>query len=192
MPKKIAPEWIEATLVLHENNRGLSAEAIANRFKEFADKHPSPPGRPSARTIRRLLDEHQNQRDRTTEDYRFVSWPESFERGDLPWEAARPMLDLLRYYRERGFGRPHGRVAKWYWRLCFAYPDSPDTDALPARETLARSLAGLEIAGGKYTDEGYRVIEQFLILWQSGVRSETLTLRFPTTADVQELTKLWR
>lgn len=82
------------------------------------DKYGDPP---SYRTVKRRLDAFPNE-DRLP--YRFFSWPESMGTPDLPWEASRPLLDLLAYLHHNDLPRPLNKVATWFWRIALAAPDA--------------------------------------------------------------------
>ena len=53
--------------------------------------------------------------------YRHFYWPESMERGDLPWEASGAALELLGHLQWKvPLGRPTVRLFKWFWRVTLA------------------------------------------------------------------------
>lgn len=52
---------------------------------------------PAAKTIRSYAARFDNESDEVKRSYAVVSWPESFARGDLPWEMAPTFLALLRW-----------------------------------------------------------------------------------------------
>ena len=57
---------------------------------------------PAARTISRIRkDEWPLVEEKDRARYRTFYWPESTERGDLPWEASAAALELMGYLRER-------------------------------------------------------------------------------------------
>src|SRR5688572_25794753 len=45
-----------------------------------------------------------------------VHWPESFERGELPWEAAPDVAELIRRRLGEGGERPSHGIAEIFWR----------------------------------------------------------------------------
>lgn len=87
---------------------------------------------PSERTVRRLFEEHQKLSKPLLREHSLFSWPETFEIGLLPWEAARAALDLVRYCDENGLGRPTIRHCKWFWYMLLASPTIPIDYAVKA------------------------------------------------------------
>lgn len=86
------------------------------------------------------------------QQYEYVRWPETFEAGLLPWEAARTVLDLVRRRGATTLGR-----ARWYWQVHLAAPDIPT----PMHTEIANQLAAHE-AAGLIGDEWTRSIEIYL------------------------------
>ncbi len=78
--------------------------------------------------------------------YRSVSWPETFERGDLPWEASAVVFELLHASRRAGLPlvRPLVRTARWFWRVTQAAPGAP----LAHRAFVAGMLSAEEASLG--------------------------------------------
>jgi len=100
---------------------------------------------PSERTIQRIKD------DITPEEiveYRTFYWPESMERGDLPWEASESALELLGFLDQQQSGarlRPPVRFARWFWRVSLAGHGVP----IGNRLLQALALTVNEIRGGQ-------------------------------------------
>ncbi|MFH1141999.1 MAG: hypothetical protein V1724_10165 [Chloroflexota bacterium] len=123
---------------------------------------------PSARTVRRMREEFKTEPAHAQAQYRAFYWPESMERGDIPWEASVHCMELLGYLfhssRAEEYGRPTIRQAKWFWRVSTAVPDLH----LAERESLARLLAIWQ-AVGELTKEATRSAEGFLAFapWRS-------------------------
>ena len=117
--------------VLVKEAEGLKVDP-SPQTRDLADRVPS------ERTISRIRKEewpHLSAEKRA--QYREFQWPESMERGDLPWEAAKAAL-LLSYTRQARFvGRPTIRQAKWFWRLSLAAPDLVLEEHLRATDLLA-------------------------------------------------------
>jgi hypothetical protein len=88
----ISQEWDGRIRTVVENNERAGGRRIRTLLLEagYPDEDL-----PSARTIDRMIKRHIGSEDRI--DYRYVFWPESFERGDLRWEAAPAFFELLRW-----------------------------------------------------------------------------------------------
>ena len=117
--RKIREFWVEYIAQLM-NVEGLSSPIeIFRRLEAYAEKHDLD-DLPSERTVnRRIADLRGDAPDLRNE--RFI-WPLSMggREFEVPWEAARDALDLLRWYLERNYRRPTVRVVQWYWRICQA------------------------------------------------------------------------
>ena len=90
--------------------RRLEAYAEENKLKDL----------PSERTVNRYIKKLRTDAlDRRGGPFQ---WPQSMgeKEFEVPWEAARDALDLLRWYLERNYHRPTVRVVQWYWRICQA------------------------------------------------------------------------
>ena len=116
---KIREFWVEYIAQLM-NVEGLTSPIeIFRRLEAYAEKHDLSDV-PSERTVnRRIADFRGDTQDLSNERF---AWPESMGEKDyeVPWEAARDSLDLLRWYLERNYRRPTVRVVRWYWRVCQA------------------------------------------------------------------------
>jgi len=110
----------------------LSVPEIAERISEEGDFDVS------ERTVRRYVEEFDRLSAEEQREYSLVRWPENL--GDLPWEAATSILELLRVMNETGAGRPTVRIARWCWRVWQAAPDIPR----PTLVSLGGLLATLE------------------------------------------------
>ncbi len=123
MPRRpTADYWIERIRSLKETE-GLGPKAIAARLR--GEDPDGSRGRPaSEKTIARKLKDFQALTDEERRSYRLFGWPKSMLDGSLPWEASRPLLDLLRHLESTGGKRPSIRLAGWYWRVYNAVPDA--------------------------------------------------------------------
>jgi len=116
--------WLKKINELTANFPKLGPKAAAQRF----EKDPECAARddwPSESTIGRKQREFRRKDPAEQVGYRWLHWPESFDEGALPWESAGAALEVLRFYREKGTGRPPIALARWYWRLTLAAPDAP-------------------------------------------------------------------
>jgi hypothetical protein len=159
MPRPpIAEIWVTRIKRLAAEE-GLTANAIARCLD--TDHERGRAGRtdnPHRTTIQRVLD---NFPDEERAQWRFVRWPETFERELLPWEAAAVLLDL------RGqLGRFTVRFGRWYWRASLAAPDAPPW----VHQCIASAMAAREAGGADYEDyeAEARSIEFYIALkgWQ--------------------------
>lgn len=155
--------WVERVRSLVANEPGVTLAAMARRVEEEGKRR----GRddyPAERTIRRIRDDYHKLAPAEQAGYREVYWPESFERGDLPWEAAPAVLELLRDWRARHFRegdpdrrppRPETRHALWFWRVTLANAGlSVDDRSMLALQSM---VAGHQ--GGDSRDTLYRMAE---------------------------------
>lgn len=94
--------------------------------------------------------------------YREFYFPESLERGDLPWEASAACLELLGI---RLDSRPTIRMALAFWRITAAAPDLN----VRKREKLARVWSGWEALGDHAVPQDLRNLESYLAYapWRS-------------------------
>jgi len=180
MPRPhIEPFWEEAIRTLTENDARLGPLGIRARLvKAAADMGKADVLRvPSLRTIGRIQREFRQRPEEERRPYRELHWPESFEGGDLPWEAAAAALELMRVW-GRGprldmispearrhlspSARPSVRLSRWFWRVTEAAPDAPAFE----RRHVAGWLAGAEAVGSdvRRAAEGW--------LWHAPWRSE--------------------
>ena len=129
MPLKTALWWEERILsVKGENPRMGHIRLHARLDQVFAvgnsPETAGPP--PSPSTVLRIL---RRRWDGITEEeramYRRFHWPQSMERGDLPWDASAAALELLGLRHLRKHGRPSIRLVRWCSRVAQAIPDLP-------------------------------------------------------------------
>ncbi len=107
--------------------------ALEQHAVEELKKHADPKMRvladslPSVRSIARIRkNEWPSMPPAERASYGAFYWPESIERGDLPWEASEAALELLRELaRSHWPYRPSIRAVKWFWHVCQAIPDAP-------------------------------------------------------------------
>jgi hypothetical protein len=174
---RIEPFWEEAIRAATENEPRLGPLGVRARLEKAAADIGKPDLRvPSLRTIGRIQREFRQRPEEERRPYRDLYWPESFERGDLPWEASAAALELLRVWEkwpphilemilpvpeERAlfgynFGdRPSVRLARWFWRLTQAAPDADAKD----RRSVAEFLEAAEVVGSEPVE---RAVEAFL------------------------------
>lgn len=118
---------------------------------------------PSNRSIARILKEEWVPLPEEEKlQYREFYYPESMERGDLPWEASAACLELLGY---RLDSRPTIRMAMAFWRITLA---APDLNAWK-REMLARVWSGVQALGEYAVLQDLRNLESYLAYapWKS-------------------------
>ena len=116
---KIREFWVQYIAQLLHIEGMSSAIGIFRRLEAYAEKHDLD-DLPSERTVnRRIADLRGDAPDLRNERF---AWPDSMGLGihQLPWEAARDALDLLRWYLERNYRRPTVRIVQWYARVCQA------------------------------------------------------------------------
>ena len=123
--RKIRGFWVEYIAQLMHVEGLTSPIEIFRRLTDYAKKHDLDDF-PSERTVNRRIAENRRIADLRDDapdlrNERFA-WPDSMgqEEHQVPWEAARDALDLLRWYLERNYRRPTVRVVQWYWRICQA------------------------------------------------------------------------
>jgi len=160
MPLKTDPRWEAKILSLKSDNPRMGEIRIQAQLEmDFArGKPPRNAGEPpSTATVRRII---KREWDGMTEEerasYRSFHWPESFERGDLPWEASRTLLAFLRLTSQYG-ARPSVRECHWYWQMHQAAPDAPPG----VLDWIAQGLVDLDVSGALSVNK-LREVEGYL------------------------------
>src|SRR5437867_368314 len=118
MPRPpIARYWIERVRAIVENDPRLGSPRITKRLEQEG----AAIGRddyPSERAVSRIKEKHRAAPLEERREYRLCRWPESMERGDLPWEASAAALELVCWLAPL---EPLPiRLVKWYWRVTLA------------------------------------------------------------------------
>lgn len=109
----------------------------------LVDDYGEPPGIPSERTVGNYLVEWNAMSPEDRRQWGFARWPESIQNGSLSPEAARPLLDLLQWHRERGLPRPSVRLARLFALVRQGDPDT--ADATLAHLQVAAALVYAEL-----------------------------------------------
>ena len=111
--------WVEYIAQLMHMEGLTSPIEIFRRLDAYA-KHEKLNDLPGERTVNRYINKLRN--DTVPRRGEPFQWPQSMgeKEYEVPWEAARDSLDLLRWYLERNYRRPTVRVVRWYWRICQA------------------------------------------------------------------------
>ena len=120
---------------MEQRGERVSDKAIEKRLKEHAAELWQKPDSysrdlslkvPSPRSIGRIRKEDWELMPHSEKaQYRLFHWPQSMERGDLPWEASAAGLELLRLRGENLSDpefRPDHRMVTWFWRVNQAAP----------------------------------------------------------------------
>jgi hypothetical protein len=157
MPRpRMDEHWHEPLKSYFANFPDKSPETISREMEQKAARDGGRMDIPAPSTIRRFRNECV-QADLT--GYRDVYWPGSFERGDLPWEAAAAVLTLYRQ-RQKTYGfRPSVRQARWYWHIVQSAPDIREFEA----EQLASKLAHCEVLRSEITEDTARWVEAYIL-----------------------------
>jgi hypothetical protein len=80
---------------------------------------------PSERSITRIRnDDWTPLSEAERREYREMHWPDTFLRGDLPWEASATALELLAWSDAYGLPRPPISLARWFWRVTQVMPNT--------------------------------------------------------------------
>lgn len=188
MPAKIRPFWRERVRSLTEREH-LGIKAIHGRLEQEAKQLP-PEDRdyPSERSIRRIQEDFKALPEDSRRPYRELHWPESFERGDLPWEVSTAALELLREHQKGELPRPSLGLVRWFVRVTMAAPDAGIDD----RTAAARWLHGLDVLGdaadGESADTVRRDVESWLAFtpWRSGADAEVYAAAFGEAPGFQQ------
>ncbi len=122
---------------------GMGRVALHRLYAEHYGENKTP----SDVTIGRYLKKWASLEDGDRVLFSHVHWPESFDRRDLPWEAAPAVLELLADLLPKKV-RPSVRTAEWFWRVSQASPGLP----LYVRRLITVKL-GLASAGLARDDE---------------------------------------
>jgi hypothetical protein len=147
---KVNQDWVKVLYMLKANQPGLGAGSAHTQLERAREAGGVTEPVPGERTIGRYLREWKNLKPEEQAAYRYVSWPETFEQGGLPWEAQAATLELLRLWARRlatppAYGgtlvwappRPTVEVATWHWHLALAAPDAPADQRCQVAEFLA-------------------------------------------------------
>lgn len=138
MPIVIDAYWKQRVKSLKANNETWGAVRIFDSLRSYEiDIHHIYQG-PSEATIGRILKNDWHGLDEEGKNsYRYVYWPESMEKGYLPWYMSDAALELLKLYRsvdnvdspiaefrrsEENFDRPTVNDVKWFWRVSQSLP----------------------------------------------------------------------
>jgi hypothetical protein len=146
MPRpKTKDRWNRRIREIRANNPELSAAAISRKLQQEATNEEKPP---SARTIKRIMQAFDPLPASDKLPYRYCSWPQSFQDRALPWEASRPVLDLLRFRVELGMNPPLISEAQWFYRISIVVGIvSNERFDMKWKSDRATHLASLEMAG---------------------------------------------
>jgi len=125
--RPIDPYWRERILAIAANGLRLGPGPIATMLRrESATAGRA--GAPSERSVSRVLQTFRTMTSEERAPYREFLWPISMERGDVPWEAAPAVFELLRYLHGHILGfpgrRPLTRSVQWFWRVTQAAPEA--------------------------------------------------------------------
>ncbi len=147
---RIHEYWIDKICTLAANRPDLSGAGIHRLLEEHSNKAPT--SVPNARTVgeikRRLTPAE-------AKAYRYFTWPQTMLEGELPWEASRAALDLLRYRQDKENPLPLVWEVKWFWRVTLASPDAP----MKKRAALAMELALKEKHTASLPEQGLTLIQ---------------------------------
>ena len=170
MPRSIHKEWRERLAQIFEEHPRwgpVPIEAELLRLYPDRDSWPQDEQPPAGRTISDHKKAHFQQPESERALYRYLRWPETFEAGVLPWEAAAPLMQVLRARLVAGRRHVTVRWGRWYWRLYLAAPDAPpNTLSALARVISAHEVLGLDM------DRVWRAAEGMLAYryWESATR----------------------
>jgi hypothetical protein len=117
---KIEKSWQQSIFAQAANAEGRGAHFIRARLVEHwgdvADL-------PSIKTIGTYLSKFRAMPEDVRQGYRSARWPESFEHGLLPWDAAPVLLELIRV--NKLTQPPPVRLVRWLHRVTRAIPTAP-------------------------------------------------------------------
>ena len=139
MPLKTHDWWKHRIIEIKGINPDWGEIKLSNELEKIykSGDFPREAGAPPVqRTIGRIIKrewEPLSEQEKTL--YRYFSWPESMERGQLPWEASSYALELVSHWRYSP--APTVRMALWYWRVSLAAPDAPAVTRFGIAELLA-------------------------------------------------------
>ena len=166
---RIHDQWAQMVKSIVADHEKWGPKRILDEVRSRAERFGLTKDYPSQRTIQRIKD------DITPDErieYGSLHWPESMDRGDLPWEASASALELLFILHSLKEGRPNIRLAKWFWRVSRAAPD-----ATPEKRLHAARLLSIWEALGQSQREAKEGIEWFFAYapWRSIDRAQEYT-----------------
>lgn len=142
MPTKTDDFWVGRIRELAERRPKMGAVKIETELGIIAARE-NKTGYPGLTTIKRLLAEHRRLTDRERAIYREFRWPLAMVTNpELPWEASRLALDVLKEEWLRHKERPSIRRVLWHWRVSLAIPDAD----YEGREPYVNGILGSESA----------------------------------------------
>lgn len=113
---------------------------------------------PTDRTVRRYLEQWRQLPDSERAQYTECRWPDSFEMGALPWEAAPAVAELLRMAldpADLGSFRPPVQLARWFWRVRTVAPEMGGDECRRLAAHLLLIERGLMDASQRRAIEAY-------------------------------------
>ena len=148
MPLQTSPSWVQRIKSIKANNPTWGAGRILGTLEQEAVRTDVAYTGPSEPTIRRILRrEWDPMTERDQRRYLYFYWPESMQRGDLPWEASAAAIEMLRWEARAGekdlqpmflqpgpfkvrplwqYQRPSIDSVYWYWRVTQVMPLPPE------------------------------------------------------------------
>jgi hypothetical protein len=160
LPRRaLDPFWIERIRFIAVNDPDRTLKSITDQL-EVEGKEMGRDDYPSDRTIRRYREEIRAASIEEQSAYLRVRWPETFETGLLPWEAARTILGIMRY-REFPPTPPPLGFARWCWRIYLADPGLEAVEIL-ALSRLLTFADGQMVRDPKAAEEVRRQVENYL------------------------------
>lgn len=131
MPRpRVSRNWADSVRFLTENDPHISAAKIRQTLTAAASARPEWGAVPSLRWIGERRSEHLRSPEATRVRYREFRWPEAMTTGMLPWESARSIFELVRYFSEMSGPPLTLRRAVWFWRVSLAAPTDAPVDEL--------------------------------------------------------------
>lgn len=137
MPAQIDKFWEERVTSLKANNLTWGALRIAREIRKEACSAERGDF-PSERWVGSFLHEKCSKLSEAEKgQYLYFCWPESMDRGDLPWEAAPYGLEYLHhlFYEPKkmrvdsngphSVDRPTNEQIRWFWKISVAAPTAP-------------------------------------------------------------------
>ena len=144
MPAPIDKHWENRAKSLRTHHPNWGATRIAKQCEKEAEEAGRADS-PSPRWVGGVLHKWDKLRDTEEPLYRDFHWPESMERGELPWEAGKAGLELMDFLQIAGgeLVRPTNQDVRWFYYLSLAAPDL----SISLRAVIAEELSRIETAG---------------------------------------------
>ena len=170
MPARVDSYWEARLKSVKSNNPNWGGPRLWRTLQEEATAVGRPDAPSQGWVSKWLREGWPKVSDAERRGHRMVYWPESFEHGDLPWEAAQAALELLgHFFQHPRSSRPPVSLGRWFWRATQVAADTSTRD----RVRVAAILRAAESVDPPESEQLRRDGELFLAYapWRSDLNN---------------------